>query len=94
MKMLIPKNEQMDLRFIFERIQIINFQLGEHKRYWISEYQHLEIEIPTFEEQKAIAQILSDMDSEIDQLEKKLTKFKMIKQGMMQKLLTGEIRLQ
>ena len=33
------------------------------------------------------------MDSEIVQLEKKLSKYKMIKEGMMQKLLTGEIRL-
>ena len=49
---------------------------------------------PTKEEQEAIAQILSDMDLEIEQLEKKKEKYKMIKQGMMQKLLTGEIRLQ
>ena len=48
---------------------------------------------PKFEEQKAISQILSDMDSEIEQLEKKCSKYKKIKKGMMQKLLTGEIRL-
>ncbi len=40
-----------------------------------------------------IAQILSDMDAEIEALEKKLKKHKMIKQGMMQNLLTGRIRL-
>ena len=45
------------------------------------------------EEQQAIAQILSDMDSEIEQLEKKLAKYQQIKQGMMQELLTGRIRL-
>ena len=44
-------------------------------------------------EQQAIAQILSDMDSEIKQLEKKLAKYQQIKQGMMQELLTGRIRL-
>lgn len=44
-------------------------------------------------EQQAIAQVLSDMDSEIDQLEKKLAKYQQIKQGMMQELLTGRIRL-
>lgn len=47
----------------------------------------------TIEEQKRIAQILSDMDAEIEALEKKLEKYKMIKQGMMQNLLTGKIRL-
>lgn len=44
-------------------------------------------------EQVAIAQVLSDMDTEIEQLEKKLSKYQKIKQGMMQELLTGRIRL-
>ncbi len=44
-------------------------------------------------EQKAIAQVLSDMDAEIEALEEKLEKYKTIKQGMMQELLTGRIRL-
>lgn len=44
-------------------------------------------------EQRAIAQVLSDMDSEIEKLEKKLAKYQQIKQGMMQELLTGRIRL-
>ncbi len=48
---------------------------------------------PTTGEQKAIASILSDMDTEIEQLEKKLAKYRLIKQGMMQELLTGRIRL-
>lgn len=48
---------------------------------------------PTKEEQSAIAQILSDMDSEIKELETKRNKYVMIKNGMMQKLLTGEIRV-
>lgn len=44
-------------------------------------------------EQKAIASILSSMDDEIEQLQQKLSKYKSLKQGMMQKLLTGQIRL-
>jgi type I restriction enzyme S subunit len=48
---------------------------------------------PIGEEQLAIATILTDMDSEIDSLEHKLTKARQIKQGMMQELLTGRIRL-
>ncbi|WP_250631267.1 restriction endonuclease subunit S [Rhodoflexus caldus] len=44
-------------------------------------------------EQTRIAQILSDMDNEIQALEKQLEKYKMMKQGMMQVLLTGKIRL-
>lgn len=45
------------------------------------------------DEQEAIADVFSDMDSEIEQLEKKLAKYQQIKQGMMQELLTGRIRL-
>ncbi len=48
---------------------------------------------PTNEEQIAIANILSDMDAELTALEQKLAKVRDIKQGMMQQLLTGRIRL-
>ncbi len=44
-------------------------------------------------EQHAIAAVLSDMDAEIAVLERRLEKTKQIKQGMMQQLLTGRIRL-
>lgn len=44
-------------------------------------------------EQKAIAAILSDMDNEIEKLEMKLDKYKNIKSGMMEELLTGKRRL-
>ena len=45
------------------------------------------------EEQTAIAAILSDMDAEIEAIEAKLTKTRQIKQGMIQELLIGRIRL-
>lgn len=53
----------------------------------------LEIPIPGLPEQNAIAAILSDMDAEIAALESKLDKTRQLKQGMMQNLLTGKIRL-
>ena len=49
--------------------------------------------VPKYEEQQAIASILSDMDDEITELEHKLAKYRQVKQGMMQQLLTGKIRL-
>ncbi|NLO40474.1 MAG: restriction endonuclease subunit S [Ruminiclostridium sp.] len=55
--------------------------------------ESIEVYIPILEEQTAIANILSDMDAEIEALEQKLNKYKSIKQGMMQELLTGRIRL-
>jgi type I restriction enzyme S subunit len=74
-------------------MQAIKFQLGDHKRYYISEYQNIEIEVPEPSEQAAIATVLSDMDAEISTLHDQLEKTKAIKQGMMQELLTGRIRL-
>jgi len=49
--------------------------------------------VPSTQEQTAIATILSDMDSELTALEQKLAKARDVKQGMMQQLLTGRIRL-
>lgn len=58
------------------------------------EVKDLQLIIPTnIEEQKAIAAILSDMDAEIGELEAKREKYTSIRQGMMQQLLTGKIRL-
>lgn len=58
------------------------------------QFEEFEILLPrNVLEQKAIAKVLSDMDCEIEQLEKKLAKYQQIKQGMMQELLTGRIRL-
>ena len=59
-----------------------------------TDVEQFEIEQPTDEtEQHAIATILSDMDAEITALEAKLAKARQFKQGMMQELLTGRIRL-
>lgn len=64
-------------------------------RYNISKKQFLKLAValPSVEEQTAIATFLSDMDKELAALEQKLTKTRDLKQGMMQQLLTGRIRL-
>lgn len=49
--------------------------------------------VPTFKEQSAIAEVLIDMEAEIDAIEARLDKLRAIKQGMMQELLTGRTRL-
>jgi len=93
MKLLKPRIKGVNLRFIFEKMQLIDFKLADHKRYWISEYQNIEIQVPNNAEQNAISEVLSDMDYEIEKLEKKLSKLRRIKTGMMQQLLTGKIRI-
>jgi type I restriction enzyme, S subunit len=49
--------------------------------------------IPPLPEQQAIATVLTDMDTELASLQQRLTKTRALKQGMMQELLTGRIRL-
>ncbi|OAU96514.1 restriction endonuclease subunit S [Moraxella catarrhalis] len=58
-----------------------------------STLKQIEILCPQYKEQTAIAQILGDMDSEITALQARIEKLREIKQGMMQNLLTGKIRL-
>lgn len=53
----------------------------------------MKVDLPSLAEQHAIATILSDMDAEIAELEAKRDKYKEVRQGMMQQLLTGKIRL-
>ena len=56
-------------------------------------FSELAFEVPPLREQTTIAAILNDMDAEIAALEAKLAKTRHLKQGMMQELLTGRIRL-
>ena len=55
--------------------------------------KRVKVALPVKNEQTAIASILSDMDAEIVALEERLEKARQIKQGMMQELLTGRVRL-
>lgn len=57
------------------------------------DFIHFSFTAPPVPEQKAIAQILYDMDTEIDTLEQRLAKARSLKTGMMQELLTGRTRL-
>ena len=54
---------------------------------------NFEFDLPSVEEQNAIVHVLSDMDAEIAALEHRRDKTIAIKQGMMQQLLTGKVRL-
>ena len=60
---------------------------------YINNLVQVQIELPPIEEQRAIASVLSDMDAEIAALEQRRDKTRAIKQGMMQQLLTGRVRL-
>lgn len=95
----IESSDQYDVKFIYYALlyhqqELIGMQTGGAQPH-IHPKEIGVLLVPRInqEEQRAIANMLSDMDSEIEQLEKKLAKYQQIKQGMMQELLTGRIRL-
>ena len=93
MKILKSKGNLGNIKVIFELMQTIKYQADDHKRYWISEYQDLEIKLPSLPEQQKIAEVLSLADDEIILLKNELEELKLQKKALMQKLLTGEVRV-
>ncbi|KHJ74259.1 hypothetical protein QR64_02500 [Rhodococcus sp. Chr-9] len=92
MKMLSAR-PGVSLRYVFERMQLIDFAAVDHKRRWIAEFSKIEILTPCEDEQVAIAGVLEDAETEIAFLARRLEKTRAIKTGMMQQLLTGRTRL-
>ncbi len=87
-----------DQSFIFYSLvhkNILNFLAsGTRAKLNKSEMWKIEVDMPLdLEEQTAIATVLSDMDAELSALEQQRDKTRTLKQGMMQELLTGRIRL-
>lgn len=74
-------------------IELNSLQSAIPKKINLGPISNVKIELPSFVEQIHIAQTLSDMDAEIAVLEAKLEKYRKVKQGMMQELLTGKTRL-
>jgi type I restriction enzyme S subunit len=93
----VVRTEFYDYKYLYFLLQSINLSFYANTTALPSingkDLSNIELKIPPIGEQTRIAQILSDMDAEIEALEKKLEKYKQIKQGMMQNLLTGKIRL-
>jgi len=95
---ILKAQSNYDQNFIFYSLVHKNIQnylaSGTRAKLNKSEMYRITIDIPEQkDEQKRISQIFIDMDSEIETLEKKLEKLQNLKQGMMQNLLTGKIRL-
>jgi type I restriction enzyme S subunit len=92
MKLLRPKPD-VNLKFVYESMRLINYVVGGHERHWISKFTYLSISIPTYYEQNAIASVISESDRELDLLRNRLQKIREQKKGLMQVLLTGKRRL-
>lgn len=78
------------LRFIYELMNQITFEAKEHKRYYISTYQRIQVPLPKEEEQQKIANCLSSLDDLIEATAQKVEKLKEHKKGLMQRLFPAE----
>ena len=99
---ILRANNRISPQFLYFIIQSYTFQLQlqlnknatAQSGIYLNSLSKIKLFFPKMvTEQEKIAEILFDMDSEIKELEAKKDKYIMIKNGMMQKLLTGEIRL-
>lgn len=81
------------LYYFYQNTEWNSLEGSTIKRLYNSDLLSKKIALPPLPEQTAIAQLLSDMDAEIEALEGRLKKTQSLKQGMMQALLTGKIRL-
>jgi type I restriction enzyme S subunit len=96
---LAMKLDSQDSSFMFQKLSMMKdwiiqtYTQGGQPNLSGAIVKSVELESPAYDEQVAIATVLSDMDTEIGSLESKLAKAREIKQGMMQELLTGKIRL-
>ena len=97
----LKQQTKLDLSYLFyflnssqikSHINAINVQAAQ-ANLSLENINDFEIRFPQLPEQTAIAQILSDMDSELKAMEQKRDKYIALKQGMMQELLTGKTRL-
>ena len=87
------KPNEYNLRFVFERMQLLNMKVEEHKRRYLSEYQFIAIKIPNKLEQVEVATVFESNDKELTLLENQLILLKKQKKFLLNNLVTGKIRV-
>jgi type I restriction enzyme S subunit len=85
MKILVPfKN--VNIKFIYEAMQIMKYEIGGHERHWISKFSQILMPFPSLPEQQKIANFLSGIDGKIEQVNGELVKTQEFKKGLLQQM--------
>jgi len=87
---ILRTKEGHNLSFLYELIHRMPFDASQHKRHYISEYQHQVIKLPRLKEQSKIADCLSSLDALIAALSRKIDTLKEHKKGLVQQLFPQE----
>jgi type I restriction enzyme, S subunit len=89
MKILQAKNGA-DIKFMYETLRTISYEIGAHERHWISNFAPMLVSVPTPAEQEKIADCLTSVDELIGAQARKVDALKTHKNGLMQQLLPCE----
>ena len=89
MKILQAKNGA-DIKFMYETLRKISYEVGAHQRHWISKFASILAMVPESEEQQKVAECLTSLDEVIAAQTQKLDALKTHKKGLMQQLFPRE----
>ncbi len=88
MKILSPNTELVLPKFIYYRMQIIQFDHSTHKRYWIQQYSKIKVKIPPIPEQERIIckieELFSKLDASVAELQTAKEKLKVYRQAVLE----------
>lgn len=87
MKMLQPTMPELDIKYLFYRMQLIRHNATTHKRYWISDYSKNVIEVaPLSEQHRIVAKIdalFSELDKGVEMLQTVRTQLRTYRQAVL-----------
>ena len=97
MKILSVNSEIADLKYLFYKMQTIQFDSANHKRYWISEYSKIKLDLPTLAEQKRIVNRIETMFAKLDEAKEKaqnvVDSFETRKAAILHKAFNGQLKI-
>ena len=97
MKILSVNSEIADLKYLFYKMQTIQFDSANHKRYWISEYSKIKLDLPTLTEQQRIVNRIETMFAKLDEAKEKaqnvVDNFETRKAAILHKAFNGQLKI-
>jgi type I restriction enzyme S subunit len=83
---ILAATKAVHIKFIYEAMQFLNYEIGGHERHWISKFAPSEILVPSFDEQTKIANFLSEIDGKIEIEKQLLVQYENQKKYLLQNL--------
>lgn len=95
MKILTPNKELVLPKYIYYRMQVIQFDHSTHKRYWIQQYSKIKITIPSLPEQERIVsrieELFSQLDAGVETLKKTKAQLAVYRQAVLKEAFEGRL---